>query len=196
MKKNIAILGGAFNPPHLGHLIMAHEVLEFTPAQEVWLAPVYKHTFNKNLAPVDDRVKMTKLLTNKHIKYCGVETENQMSGETVELMTALSKKHPEYQFSFVIGSDNLKNFKKWGQWQELVSSYVFWVYPRPEYPINLKKHGLSNPKYHFKIMSNPKLTLTNISSTLIRKRIENGLKIDHLLPKKVVDYIRNNKLFR
>lgn len=66
---NVAILGGAFNPPHLGHLLIAEQTLKFTDIDQVWLTPCYKHTFLKNLAPVKHRIAMTKMLTGEDIRF-------------------------------------------------------------------------------------------------------------------------------
>ena len=119
----IAVLGGQFNPPHLGHIIMAQQVLEFTDSEQVWLAPCYQHTFDKKMASVKHRATMTKMICNKNIKFCDQEIKNKLSGDTIKLMDLLVKKYPQHEFSFIIGSDNLPDFKKWGHWEKLIKKY-------------------------------------------------------------------------
>lgn len=191
----IGILGGQFNPPHLGHLFMAQQALDFTPIKQIWLTPCFKHTFDKNMIPVKHRTKMTKMITFGQIKYCGKEIKNQLSGETLILMDFLSQKYPQHQFSFILGSDNLKYFKKWGQWQKLVQKYIFWVVPRPTFDLDLKKLGLDNKKYQFKILKHPLLAKTNLSSTMIRSRIKKNLSIKYLVDQKVNLYIKKHHLY-
>ena len=191
----IAILGGAFNPPHLGHLLVAKQILEFTGQQQVWLMPCWQHSFQKKLLPVQHRLKMTGLLENGNIKYSDFEVKNKLSGDTFYTLEALTKKIPNHQFSFVIGSDNLADFKKWGHWENLVQKFQILVFPRHDFDYNLKKYGLENPRYKFYLIKHPLLAKSDISSTLIRKRLSAGLSIDYLLPEKVRDYIKKNKLY-
>jgi nicotinate-nucleotide adenylyltransferase len=192
---NMAVLGGAFNPPHLGHLLISRQVLDFMDFNQVWLTPCYKHTFEKDLAPVKHRQAMTKMLINSNIKYCGEEIINKLSGDTIELLALLAKKYPEHQFSFIIGTDNLKCFKKWGQWQKLITRFSFLVFPRPGFEYDLKQYGLLNPDYKFRLISHPLLITSNISSTIIRQRIKQKLSCQNLVPKKVKEYMKENNLY-
>jgi len=192
----IAVLGGSFNPPHLGHVLIVDQVLKYTDTDEVWLAPCFRHTFEKKLAPVPDRVAMTKMLANHKIKYCGAEIDNKLSGNTIELMTLLGKTYPNHDFSFLIGSDNLAGLKKWGEWERLISNFQFLIFKRPNYSMNLAEFGLDNPSYMLKFVDHPKLITSMISSTQVRKRLQNHLSIDDLVPKKVADYILKHNLYR
>lgn len=191
----IAVLGGSFNPPHLGHILIIDQVLKYAGVDEIWLTPCYRHTFEKKLASVTLRVSMTKMLINHKIKYCGEEIDNKLSGETIELMELLKKKYPQHQFSFLIGSDNLIGLKRWGQWERLISSFQFLVFKRPYYSMNLAKFGLDNPKYKLTFVNHPKLIISDISSTQVRKRLKNNLTIIDLVPKSVEKYILNNRLY-
>lgn len=191
----IAILGGAFDPPHLDHQLMAEQVLDFAPIDEVWLTPCYRHTFNKKMTPVSHRVKMTKILINQKIKYCGEEIANKLSGNSIDLLEILQKKYSQHQFFFIIGSDQLPNFKKWGRWKKLITSFDFLVFPRSDFVDSLAKFGLDNPGYKFHPLTHPLLITTNISSTNIRQRVKNKLAIKNLVPPKVEEYIIENKLY-
>ena len=192
---NIAVFGGSFNPPHLGHQLVSKQILSFTKTDEVWIAPCFQHTFNKSLAVVRHRITMVKMLIEKKVQYCGEEIENKLSGETIELMNLLNRKYPQHQFSFIIGSDNLISFKKWGQWEKLLKTTEFLVFPRPKFEFDLQQYGLGNPNYQLKLISHPLLVKTDLSSTNIRKRIEKGLSIDYLVPEKVKKYIIKNNLY-
>lgn len=191
----IAILGGAFNPPHLGHQLIASQILDFTDADQIWLTPCYQHTFNKNLASVKHRVAMTKTLVNQKVKLCLEEIDHKLSGETIELMRLLVQKHPRHEFCFIIGSDNLKHFKKWGQWQKLLLNFPFLVFPRPKFKNDFRQYGLANRQYKLKLISHSLLVTSDISSTNIRKRVKQGLSITHLVPQKVKEYIEKHNLY-
>lgn len=191
----IAILGGAFNPPHLGHLIISRQVLEFTDTDQVWITPCFKHSFRKELVDADQRLAMAKYLENGNIFISDLEIKNRLDGNTITTLKTAQKQFPLHEFSFIIGSDNLCDFKKWGQWEELISSWNFLVFPRPGFGYDLAKYGLNNPKYKFTLIQNELLTTSDISSTLIRKRLQSGYPIDYLLPEKVQEYIHQYKLY-
>lgn len=192
----IAVLGGAFNPPHFGHQLISRQVLDFTNIDEVWLCPCYKHTFNKDLASTKHRAKMSRMLVNTKIKYCHEEIKNKLDGNTINLLNLLQKKYQQHQFSFIIGSDNLKDFRKWGEWEKLITNFEFLVFPRPTFKYNLNKYGLDNPNYKFKLISHPLLITSTISSTEIRKRIQKGMSIKYLVPEKLRQYIETNNLYK
>lgn len=192
----IAILGGAFNPPHLGHQLIAQEILKYLAIDEVWLTLCYQHTFDKNLAPIIHRQNMTKMLINTNIKYCNTEIDHKLSGQTIELMPILQQEYPQHNFSFLIGSDNLAHFKKWGQWRKLITTYPFIVYPRPSFAVGLDNYGLKNSKYKFEVLKNHLLATCRISSTDIRHKIKYHLPIDHLVAKNISNYIFENKLYQ
>lgn len=191
----ITILGGAFNPPHLGHELVSRQLIEFGLADQVWLTPCFTHTFQKELISAQHRLTMTNFLKNTNILVSDIEIQNKTDGQTINVMKLLGKNFPHHTFSFCLGSDNLVNFKQWHDWEELVKTWDFLVFPRPGFNFDLQKFGLDNPDYRFKLIQHPLLATTDISSTLIRKRLAKGVSIDYLLPEKVRDYISQNKLY-
>ena len=114
----IALLGGAFNPPHLGHVMIARQVLDFTDTEEVWFLPNYTQSApTKSTTPVEHRLAMTRLLELPNTHVSTLEIDNKLDGETVHLLPYLSKEH---EFSFVIGSDQLPGFTKWQDYEKLL----------------------------------------------------------------------------
>jgi len=192
----IAILGGAFNPPHLGHMLISRQLLEFKFADQVWLTPCYQHSFQKELIDSQARLTMTNFLKNTNIMVSDIEIQNKTDGQTINTMKLLAESHPNHSFSFCMGSDNLKSFKLWNNWEELITTWEFMVFPRPGFDFDLKKFELENPDYRFKLIQHPLLATTDISSTLIRKRLQSNTEIDYLLPEQVQQYIQENKLYQ
>lgn len=188
----IGLLGGTFNPPHIGHLLVAQQVLNFTLCDEVWMVPAYKHTFQKPAAPVEHRVEMTKILAgsiappkHKSIKVCTLEVDHELNGNTIHLLPLLPKEHT---YHFIIGSDQLPSFHLWGQWKELLKILPFFVFPRYGYP--------NEPLYVGMTMVNDQsLVVSNISSTKVRDRIKRGLSTQIFLPEPLEKYIAKNKLY-
>src|SRR5438477_12504705 len=112
----IAILGGSFDPPHLGHVLIAEQVKEFLKIDQVWLMPLYQknmqdEVFHKNLTAVSHRLGMTKLFKNHFIKVSDYEIEQNKTSYSYETLQGLQKLHPDDEFYWILGSDQLKDFQ-------------------------------------------------------------------------------------
>lgn len=186
---NIGILGGSFNPPHIGHMLIAQQVLDFTDLDEVWFLPAFKHTFDKPLASVADRLVMTRLITLPKTKVSTLEIDHQLSGDTVELIPILHNKYPKDDFTFIMGSDQLSQFTKWGSWEKLLNELPFLIVPRAGFALKPLYQGMQ-------ALSHELFITTNVSSSMIRARIKKGLAIDHLVLPEVKKYIMIKKLYQ
>lgn len=185
----IGILGGSFNPPHLGHLLIAQQILDFTGIDAIWFLPAFKHTFDKPLAAVADRLAMTQLVKMPNMHVSTLEITHQLSGDTIELLPILKNKYPKDIFTFIIGSDQLPMFEKWGSWEKLIKSIPFLVVPRAGYPLS--------PLYpQMQVLAHELFITTNISSSLVRSRIKKGLSVTHLVTDEVGEYIKKKGLYK
>ncbi len=182
----IALLGGAFNPPHIGHLMIAQQVLDFTQTDEVWFLPNYSQTPPKPVESFEDRLAMTRLLTLARTRVSTIEIDHALDGETVNILSHLPKEH---EFSFVIGSDQLPTFHLWKDWEKLLHAMPFFVFPRYGYPNEPLHDGM-------KIIADEALIGSNISSTKIRERIARGLPIDQFVSQSVAAYIAQHQLYK
>jgi nicotinate-nucleotide adenylyltransferase len=198
---NIAILGGSFDPPHLGHYFIIIQVKELLQMDEIWLMPVFTHPFQKELLPVADRLAMTKLLCNDYIKISDFEIKNNQSSFTINTLTSLEKLHPEHTFHWIIGSDQLNSFQKYKDWQELIRKYNIIIFPR-EYVIShleekvKESFTLQTIPQNVKVLHDERMLLTNISSSKVRQRVKKGLPIHHLVPNSVESYIYEHGLYK
>lgn len=182
----IALLGGVFNPPHIGHILVAQQILDFTSVDEVWFLPNYAQHPPKPSAPIADRIAMTGMVVIPRTRVSLLEVEHKLDGQTINLLPHLP---PEHDFSFVIGSDQLPVFHLWGGWQELLTRMPFLVFPRYGYP--------TEPLYqNMTLVSNRLLISTDISSTKIRERVKKDMPVDEFVPKPVSDYIRDKGLYK
>lgn len=196
----IGILGGSFNPPHLGHLLISLQVMNILGLDEIWLMPCYQHPFHKTLAPVEDRLNMTKFLTNGHIKVSEYEITQNKHSYTIDTLRELTHNYPEYTFYWITGSDQLESFKEYKDWQKLITKYNLVVFPRePVLPRITEKveqdFNLQSIPQNITVLKSDELILTNISSTNIRQRIRNSEPISYMVPIKVEEYIREHHLY-
>jgi len=181
----IGLLGGKFNPPHLGHLLIAQQVLDFAEFDEVWFVPNYGQSFHEPVAPVADRLAMTKLIRVPNTNVSTLEIDNKLDGKTIHLLPFLSKVH---SYTFIIGSDQLATFHEWGEYKQLVKQIPFLVFPRYGYP--------SEPLYeNMSVLGHKALIASNISSTKVRDRIKQHLPIEMFVPEGVAEYIQKHKLY-
>lgn len=179
--RRVALLGGSFNPPHVGHLMAALYVRSTRAVDQVWLVPSFSHPFGKDLAPFEDRVAMCELMASDCGPWLTVSrAESQVGGEgrTIELLEWLLPRHPDTRFEFVIGSDILGDLPKWKAWdriQQLVDVVVLYRagYPSPQ--------AVGPP-------------MAEVSSTEIRKALADGRRPEHLVPRRVLDFLAGKHL--
>jgi nicotinate-nucleotide adenylyltransferase len=182
---NIALLGGAFNPPHLGHLEIAKQLLERKRVDEVWFVPTYQdHHLRSAVVSSSDRVAMLESMLLPHMRVSLIEIDHTLDGKTIHLLPYLPKEHT---YTFVIGADWLASFQKWEQWEELLKAMAFLVIPR--------KGFLNEPLYTNMIVFHPIRDIPSISATEIRRRVQEKLPIDAFVPQKVAEYIKILRLY-
>lgn len=212
--ESVLLFGGSFNPPHFGHENLIGEALaQLAHINEVWLMPCNNHAFGKDLAPAIHRLAMLKLLIDdlppaikSKVKLCPIEIDFQGNGSTYDTLMLL-RSRPEYlkktmqleslsledikliRFSFLIGSDQLPVFNKWQHWQELLQLMPFYVYPRPGYLMKPLQENMTPLKI-------PPDLVADISSTIIRERLQNGQDVDdNMIPATILSHIKANKLY-
>jgi len=198
----IAIFGSSFNPPHLGHYLIINQVKNFLKIDRIWLMPCYQNPLHKDkqLAKAQDRYNMAKLMTNKYIDISDYEINRQEMSYSINTLDALSQKYPEHEFYWIIGSDLLDEFKDWKDWKRIITNYKLIIFPRETVVDHLENKVKESLKLktilkNIIILNSKELVLTNLSSTLIRKRISQRKSIKYLLTEEVEEYIRKNKLY-
>lgn len=184
MGPTIAVFGGSFNPPHVGHQIVALYVLATQPVDELWFVPTWRHAFAKELAPFEDRVAMCELAAaalGARVKVSRVEEAlAQPASRTYDTLGALAAGNPDASLRLVIGSDILGERHKWYRWADV---------ERLAPPIVVGRQGYPSPE----CTSPP---LVDISSTEVRARLAIGAAADGLVPRSVLDYIARRGLYR
>jgi nicotinate-nucleotide adenylyltransferase len=197
----IAILGGSFDPPHLGHYLIAQQVLEHCQLDQVWLMPAYHHPFLRNLSDVHTRLAMVKMLETKNIKISDFEIEHNPTSYTIDTLNKLTEKYPDDSFYWITGSDQLENFHKYKDWKDIIAKHNLIIFPREWMLPHLEeivkeKLMLKTIPENVIVLQNKNLITTNISSTKIRERLREGLSIQYLVQDKVGEFIIKNKLYR
>lgn len=178
----VALLGGSFNPPHVGHLMAALYVHATLPVEEVWLMPSHRHPFGKALTSFEHRVEMCERLcqeTSGWLKVSTIEREVPGDGRTVDTLEFLAQRFPGHRFTLVIGSDILKDLPKWKDFPRIEQLSKVRVLYRAGHPAP-------------DTMGPP---LAEVSSTEIRTRLAQGDVPEDLVPRGVLAYARTHHLY-
>jgi len=185
----IAILGGRFDPPHIGHFLIANQVLEFRPdIEKVIFVPTFKHPWSPIVASSEDRIAMLSLCLSQNMEISDFEIRHGGTNFSIDI-TKWIKKETGADIYWIVGSDIVSEFKRWKKSKELLKLATFLVFPRDPHVL---------PKVipqGFEIIRSPKLLTTNFSSTAIREKIKNGESIKYLVPERVEEYIKKHNLY-
>jgi nicotinate-nucleotide adenylyltransferase len=187
----IGLFFGSFNPIHIGHLIIAQSVLNGSDLQKIWfvVSPHNPLKPKKSLANAYDRLRMVELATAENDAFMASNVEFKLGQPsfTIDTLTHLTNKYPGYDFSIIMGSDNLGSLPKWKNYEALLSNYPIYAYGRSSdasTPFDL------HPTVH-RINS----CMLEISATEIRELIKNKKNVRYLLPDDVLEYINSNNLY-
>ena len=192
--KKIGLYFGTFNPIHIGHLIIANYMVEFSDLDEIWMVVTPQNPFKKKISLLDNqqRLEMVYLACENYekLKPCDVEFKMSQPNYTINTLVQLEEDHPEMNFSLIMGEDNLKSFHKWKNFEVILERYYIYVYPRVS--LGKVEHQF---KEHQKI-KREKAPIVEISSTFIRKAIKAGNNITPMLPTKVWEYIDRMNFYK
>ena len=190
----IGLYFGTFNPIHIGHFIIANHMAEYSDLDQIWMVVTPHNPLKKKNTLLDDshRLQMVHLATEDFpkIKPSDIEFKLAQPNYTINTLTHLQEKYPKYEFSLIMGEDNLKSLHKWKNYEVILEHHEIYVYPRissEEENLEFKNH----PKIH--IIHAP---IVEISSTFIRENIKIGKNVKPLLPNKVWEYIDHNNFYK
>lgn len=202
----IGILGGGFNPVSKGHIQIAQLVLAKTNLDKVWLMPCYDHRFKNDLVNSIHRLEMCELVCQNftNIEVSNYEIENKLNGSVYDLINLLSKDYSkDFEFSFIIGSDNVITFDKWKNAKQLKKITKFITVPRQGIKI---PQGISWYKKSPHVYLDEKDAIIKVSSTEIRILLSGWRKgtlsekqlnmLNDKIDDNVLSYIKQNNLYR
>jgi nicotinate-nucleotide adenylyltransferase len=180
----VGLYFGSFNPVHTGHCIIANHIAQNTLLDRVWLVVSPQNPFKETASLLNEyhRLHLVKLAVEDEPKLRATDIEFHLPrpSYTIDTLTYLVEKHPEHEFSIILGSDSLQNLHKWKNAEILVKNHLLYVYKRTGFEIN-------NPlNAKLEILDAP---LLEISSTHIRDMISSGKSIRYLVPDKVREEI-------
>ncbi|WP_299524966.1 nicotinate (nicotinamide) nucleotide adenylyltransferase [uncultured Lutibacter sp.] len=190
----VGLFFGTFNPIHIGHLIIANYIVEFSDLEEVWFVVTPQSPFKQKASILKNyhRLAIVNLAVENYpkLKSSDLEFNLPQPNYTINTLVHFEEKFPNHQFCLIMGEDNLKGFHKWKNYEAILQNYELYVYPR-----------ISEGKTEHKFLAHQKIHKVNapivqISSTFIRKAIQEKKDIRIMLPENVWKYIDEMNFYK
>ena len=189
-KKKIGLYFGSFNPIHIGHMIIANYMHEFTDLNQIWfvISPHNPLKEKKSLLADYHRLEMVELALEEEYNMRALDIEFKMPqpSYTIDTLARLKEKYPHYEFVVIMGGDSLESLHKWKNYQSLLEQYQIYVYARPG------TSPVENLDPNIKIFLAPQM---EISASFIRHSIKEQKDIRYFLPKKVWKHIKEMRFY-
>ena len=152
----IGLYFGTYNPIHVGHLIIANHMVDYTELDQVWLVVSPQNPFKTKATLLEDyhRLALVNIAIegNKKLKASNIEFDLPKPSYTIDTLTYIKEKHPEHNFSIIMGEDNLRSFHKWKNYEQILENHSVFVYPR----VRTELEEISTPTA---LKNHPKITI-------------------------------------
>lgn len=193
--KKIGLFFGSFNPIHIGHLILSNYILENSNMDELWFVVSPQNPFKEKKSLLNDhnRLDMVELAIKNYPKMraSNIEFSLPQPSYTIDTLTYLHEKHPDYSFSLIMGEDNLKSLPKWKNYEQLLNNHHIIIYPR-----EFEGEKRNSEYIQHENISFIKAPIIELSATEIRNMIKEGKNTRPMLPPEVFDYLDGSNFYK
>ena len=190
----IGLFFGTFNPIHIGHLTIANHIAEYSDLDKIWFVVTPHSPFKKKSTLLDNRQRyeMVYRATEDYLKLepSDIEFNLPQPNYTINTLTYLKEKYPNYEFALIMGEDNLKSFHKWKNYELILANHDIYVYPRiskgtieTQFDKHSRIHKINAP-------------IMELSSTFIRNSIKDGKNVRPMLPEHVWEYLDEMNFYK
>ncbi len=176
---------GSFNPIHIGHLAIANYFVEYTDIEQLWFVISAQNPLKQKKGLLADYHRLAlvrQAIEGDHrFRACDIEFKMPQPSYTIDTITYLREQYPDKEFVILMGADGLPTFHKWKNYNEIITHYKRYIYPRPGINVN-NLQNIENCEFI-------KAPIMEISSTFIRDSIRNKKDVRHFLNESVYKYI-------
>jgi nicotinate-nucleotide adenylyltransferase len=202
----IGLYFGTFNPIHVGHLVIANYMAEYTELEQIWLVVTPHNPLKDKSTLLNDRHRFNMvqeaIFDNAKLKASDVEFKLPKPSYTITTLTYLQEKHSKHEFSLIMGEDNLRTFHKWYNHEVILEKHKLYVYPRvltvhEELEVKtISNDLLNNYRSHKNVIICDDAPIMKVSSSFIRDAIKNGKDVRYLLTEPVYKYIDEMNFYK
>lgn len=192
MPLDIGIMGGSFNPPHMGHAYMLLSVLMTQKLDQIWVMPCADHAFKSDLAPFDTRLQMCIEAFHhlESVRVLDFESTQPQPNYTTNTLEAIKELRPDWNLHYIVGGDLVEEIPDWENAEGLTDLCEIIVVPR-------QGHPLIDPPPEIGDFTLVELAfdLPELSSSHIKKLLRRRANVDGLLPRDVLYWIKEEGLY-
>jgi nicotinate-nucleotide adenylyltransferase len=200
----IGLYFGTYNPIHIGHLIIANYMADYTDLDQVWLVVTPQNPLKKKNTLLEDyhRLAMVEIAVkdNDKLRPSNIEFKLPQPSYTSNTLAYLQEKHPNYNFSLIMGEDNLRTLHKWKNYESIISQHTIYVYPRAlteQERIELTDEvQIENTLALHKNIIICDAPVMKVSASFIRKAIKDKKDVRYLLTEPVHKYVEEMNFYK
>lgn len=201
MSKSVGLFFGTFNPIHVGHMILANHMLQYSDLDEVWFVVSPHNPLKDKASILADHHRLALVQTavedNFKLMACNIEFDLPRPSYTIHTLVHLQEKYPNTNFQLIMGEDNLNGLHKWKNYEQIIEQFQILVYPRVESDKDLMMQSESASRFathkNVKIIDAP---LMKISASFIRRAIKNKKDVRYLLTEPVWKYVDEMNFYK
>ncbi|MDB3905412.1 nicotinate (nicotinamide) nucleotide adenylyltransferase [Crocinitomicaceae bacterium] len=202
---NIGLYFGTFNPIHIGHLVIANFIAEQTVLDQVWFVVTPQNPLKNKSSLLEDnhRLAMVReaVYDSPKLKASDIEFGLSKPNYTVNTLAHIIDKFPTHSFSLIMGEDNLRNFHKWKNYENILAKHTIYVYPRvltsqEEESKSLNNDQIDKLKANKNIIYCKDAPIMKISASFIRKSIKEKNDVRFLLSEPVHKYVEEMHFYK
>ncbi len=198
--KKIGLYFGTFNPIHVGHLIIANYMADYTELDEVWLVVSPQNPLKKKETLLKDHHRLSlvriALEDNTKLMASNIEFDLPIPSYTINTLVHLKEKYETYEFHLIMGEDNLRSFHKWKNQEEIINNHKIFVYPRVLTEQEMEDNTVEFSSFNHSNVIRCQAPIMKISSSFIRKAIKNGKDVRYLLTPEVFKYVDEMNFYK
>ena len=190
----VGLFFGTFNPIHIGHMIIANYIAEFSDLDEVWFVITPLSPFKQKASMLGNlhRIALANIAVENYpkLKSSDIEFNLPQPNYTINTLVYLQEKYPENNFALIMGEDNLKSFHKWKNYELILKNHHIYVYPR------ISKGHVETQFDNHKKIHHIDAPIMELSSTFIRNAIKACKNIQPMLPQHVWEYLDEMNFYK
>lgn len=198
--KKIGLYFGTFNPIHVGHLIIANYMADYTELDEVWLVVSPQNPLKKRETLLKDHHRLTLVRMavedNAKLLACNEEFNLPIPSYTINTLAHLKEKFNKHKFHLIMGEDNLRSFHKWKNQDEILNNHKIYVYPRVLTEQEMEENSNEYSSFNHINIIRCHAPIMKISSSFIREAIQNKKDVRYLLTPDVHKYVEEMNFYK